>query len=134
MKTSLATGAGVVLVLLAALWFVLLQPENQGDARQEARALYDQGSEHIKLKDYESALESLEQAHVLNPEDTGTLYALGVVYYKLGNLKLAKSYFASVLEINPNDEQAKGLMDMMAKLERQTEAARISEGEESADK
>ena len=134
MKISLVAGAGVVLVLLAALWFVLLQPENQGDARQEARALYDQGSEHIKLKDYESALESLEQAHVLNPEDTGTLFALGVVYYKLGNLKLAKSYFASVLEINPNDEQAKGLMDMMAKLERQTEAARISESEESADK
>ena len=134
MKTSLVAGAGVVLVLLAALWFVLLQPENQGDARQEARALYDQGSEHIQQKDYTSALESLEQAHVLNPEDTGTLFALGVVYYKLGNLKLAKSYFASVLEINPNDEQAKGLMDMMAKLERQTEAARISESEESADK
>jgi Flp pilus assembly protein TadD len=134
LKISLVAGAGVVLVLLAALWFVLLQPENQGDARQEAKALYDQGSEHIQLKDYKSALESLEQAHVLNPEDTGTLFALGVVYYKLGNLKLAKSYFASVLEINPNDEQAKGLMDMMAKLERQTEAARISEGEESADK
>ena len=134
MKISLVAGAGVVLVLLAALWFVLLQPENQGDARQEAKALYDQGSEHIQLKDYKSALESLEQAHVLNPEDTGTLFALGVVYYKLGNLKLAKSYFASVLELNPNDEQAKGLMDMMAKLERQTEAARISEGEESADK
>jgi Flp pilus assembly protein TadD len=134
LKISLVAGAGVVLVLLAALWFVLLQPENQGDARQEAKALYDQGSEHIQLKDYKSALESLEQAHVLNPEDTGTLFALGVVYYKLGNLKLAKSYFASVLELNPNDEQAKGLMDMMAKLERQTEAARISEGEESADK
>ena len=133
MKTSLAAGAVVVLVG-AALWFVVMQPENQGDPREEARALYDQGSEHIQLKDYTSALESLEQAHVLNPEDTGTLFALGVVYYKLGNLKLAKSYFASVLEINPNDEQAKGLMDMMAKLERQTEAARISEGEESADK
>ena len=133
MKTSLV--AGVVVVLVGAvLWFVVMQPENHGDSREEARVLYDQGSEHIKLKDYESALESLEQAHVLNPEDTGTLFALGVVYYKLGNLKLAKSYFASVLEINPNDEQAKGLMDMMAKLERQTEAARISESEESADK
>ena len=132
MKTSLFAGAVVVLVG-AALWFVVMQPENQGDPRQEAKTLYDQGSENIQLKDYTSALESLEQAHVLNPRDTGTLFALGVVYYKLGNLKLAKSYFASVLEINPNDEQAKGLMDMMAKLERQTEAARISEGEESAE-
>ena len=134
MKISLVAGGGILLVIGVVLWFVVMQPGQQSDPRQEAKALYDQGSEHIKLKDYKSALESLEQAHVLNPEDTGTLYALGVVYYKLGNLKLAKSYFASVLEINPNDEQAKGLMDMMAKLERQTEAARTSEGEESADK
>ena len=131
MKISLVAGAGVVLVLLAALWFVLLQPENQGDARQEAKALYDQGAEYIQLKDFESAVEILEQAHVLNPEDAGTLYALGVTYYKLGNVKLAKAYFTSVLELNPNDEQAKGLMDIMARLERQSGAE--SDGEESTD-
>ena len=62
----------------------------------------------------------LEQALALNTQDTGILYALGVVYYKLGNLKLSKSYFASVLEINPEDQHAKGLMDIVTKLQRKS--------------
>ena len=89
---------------------------------ETARARYYEGSSQMMLKDYESATVPLEQALVLNPRDTGTLYALGVVSYKLGNVKLAKGYFASVLEINPNDEQAKGLYDIMARLERQSVA------------
>ena len=48
----------------------------------------------------------------------------------MGNLKLARGYFASVLAINPNDEQAKGLMDIMAKLERSS----VAEGDEEATK
>jgi hypothetical protein len=40
------------------------------------------------------------------------------VYYKLGNLSLSKAYFASVLKIDPGHEEAKGLMDIMAGLER----------------
>jgi len=77
------------------------------------------GSSHMLLKDYTASAAALEQALALNPDDPGTLYALGVVYYKLGNLKLSKSYFAAVLEINPDDQHAKGLMDIMANLERQ---------------
>lgn len=83
------------------------------------RIPYYRGAAHMMLKDYDKAAISLEQALVLNNKDSGILYALGVVYYKQGNIKLAKSYFASVLEINPADEQAKGLMDIMAKLERE---------------
>jgi tetratricopeptide (TPR) repeat protein len=131
LKFGLPAAAGALLIVSAALWFVVMQPEQQSDPGQEAKALYDQGAEYIKLKDFESAVEILGQAHVLNPEDAGTLYALGVAYYKLGNVKLAKAYFTSVLEINPNDEQAKGLMDIMARLERQSGAE--SEGEESTD-
>jgi tetratricopeptide (TPR) repeat protein len=97
---------------------------------QEAQALYYKGSAHMMLKDYQSAALELEKSLTSNPASAGTLYALGVVYYKLGNLKLAKSYFASVLEINPNDEQAKGLMDIMAGLERQTETAKVPESED----
>lgn len=94
---------------------------------QEARARYYQGSAHMMLKDFDAATQALEQALVLDPRDTGTLYALGVVYYKLGNLKLAKGYFSSVLEINPGDEHAKGLMDIMARLERQQPAESAGE-------
>ena len=154
MKISVAA-AVVLCVLGAALYFLVLQPERQAVSFQagelladgighyerkeydlalevlqqvpdgtveEAQALYYAGSSYMMLKDYESAAVELEKALAVSPDSAGTLFALGVVYYKLGNLKLAKSYFASVLEINPGDEQAKGLMDIMAKLERQTDA------------
>lgn len=89
------------------------------DGRAEtARARYYEGSSHMMLNDYEAAVVSLESALTLDPRSTGVLYALGVAYYKLGNLAVAKGYFGAVLEINPNDEQAKGLMDIMARLER----------------
>ena len=90
---------------------------------QTPQALYYEGSAYLMLKDYETAAALLEESLALQPRDSGTLYALGVVYYRLGNLALAKGYFAAVLEINPNDEQAKGLLDIMARLERQSESA-----------
>jgi len=97
------------------------------DTPQAAKARYYEGSAYMMLKDYESSAERLEASRALEPDDMGTLYALGVVYYKLGNLALAKAYFAAVLEINPNDEQAKGLMDIMAKLERQSAPGEAAE-------
>ena len=36
----------------------------------------------------------------------------------VGKLALSKGYFASVVEIDPTNEEAKGLMDIMANLER----------------
>jgi tetratricopeptide (TPR) repeat protein len=87
---------------------------------ESAQARYYEGSSHLMLKDNEAAIASLETALALEPRNPGVLYALGVAYYKLGNLAVAKGYFGAVLEINPNDEQAKGLMDIMAKLERES--------------
>lgn len=89
------------------------------DAVTEWRIHYYVGSSHMMLKDYEASAQALERALALKPDEAGTLYALGVVYYKLGNLKLSKSYFAAVLDIDPNDQHARGLMDIMANLERQ---------------
>jgi tetratricopeptide (TPR) repeat protein len=83
------------------------------------------GSSQMMLKNYRLAADSLEQALALNSQESGIFYALGVAYYKLGNLKLAKAYFALALEINPADEQAKGLVDIMSKLERQSSDAQI---------
>lgn len=98
------------------------------DGRPEtASARYYEGSTHMMIKDYEAAVASLESALALEPRNTGVLYALGVAYYKLGNLAVAKGYFGAVLDINPNDEQAKGLMDIMAKLERESGAPAESE-------
>ena len=94
---------------------------------------YYMGSALVKLKDYEPAALQLEKALALNNSDTNILFALGVVYYKLGNLSLSKAYFASVLKIDPGHEEAKGLMDIMASLERiQPGANQEGEPEEGA--
>lgn len=86
------------------------------------RIPYYTGSAQMMLKDYKQAAQNLERALALNNRQTGVLYALGVTQFKQGNLGLAKAYFAAVLEIDPTDAHAKGLMDIMANLERkQTE-------------
>ena len=46
------------------------------------------------------------------------LYALGVAHYKLGNLGVSKAYFGKVLEVDPGHDDARGLMDIVANLER----------------
>jgi len=86
---------------------------------QEWYSLYYLGSSYIMLRDYPAAAEHLEQALSLNPTETQIMHALGITYFKLGNLKLSKAYFAAVLDINPDDAEARGLMEIMAKLERQ---------------
>lgn len=89
------------------------------DGQEYWRVLYYQGSTHIMLKNYQSAVVSLEQALGLNPTQTQIMHSLGVAYFKLGNLKMSKAYFASILELEPDNTEAKGLMDIMANLERQ---------------
>ena len=88
---------------------------------------YYTATAHVMLKDYESAAPILEQALLINPEEVQILFELGVVYYKLGNLALSKAYFASVVEIDPSNEEAKGLMDIMANLERQQPGEKLEE-------
>lgn len=94
------------------------------------RVPYYIGSSHMMLKDYEAAAEALERSLTLKPDEAGTLYALGVAYFKQGKLKLAKGYFAAVLEVRPDDEHAKGLMDIMERLEQQTAEAQARQGDD----
>ena len=84
---------------------------------------YYNASALVMLKDYQPAALKLEEALTLNPQETLIMFELGVVYFKLGNLSLSKAYFASVLEIDPTNEEARGLMDIMANLERQQPGA-----------
>ena len=106
--------------------FELLKGITMGSP-QEWRAKYYQGSALLKLKDYDSAVEFLEQALALNNRNTQIMHALGVAYFKLGNLKLSKAYYAAILEIDPTDTEAKGLMDIMANLEREQPSANQEE-------
>lgn len=80
---------------------------------------YYSAAAHVMLKDYQAAVPLLEEALTLNSQEPLILFQLGVVYFKLGKLELSKGYFAKVFEMDPTNEEAKGLMDIMAKLERQ---------------
>ena len=92
---------------------------------------YYKATAHVMLKDYESAAPILEHALELNPQNTSIMFELGVIYYKLGNLALSKGYFASVVAIDPSNEEAKGLMDIMAKLDRQQPATEETDAPEN---
>lgn len=89
------------------------------DEHQDWHINYYMGSSLIMLRDYEPAAVELEKALALNGEEAVILYALGVVYFKIGNLSLSKAYFGEVLEVDPDNEDARGLMDIVANLERQ---------------
>ena len=90
------------------------------DHPEGSKARYFEGSAEIMLKNYDRAVPLLEEALALDPTHTRTMHALGVAYFKLGNLAMSKAYYAKVLEIDPGDEEARGLMDIMANLERQS--------------
>lgn len=79
---------------------------------------YYHATAQVMLQNYQAAAPLLEQALALNPQETRIMFELGVVYFKLGNLPLSKGYFASVVEIDPTNEEARGLMNVMADLER----------------
>lgn len=103
----------------------------------ESTAKYYEGSAQLMLRNLDAAIDILQQAHLLAPEDPHILYALGVASFRIGNMRLAKGYFTSVLNIPPVDEndrelhkQAKGLMDTLAIMERRQ--AEQAEGQPSS--
>lgn len=89
-----------------------------GDALRNWRVDYYMGSAHIMLREYESAAIHLENSLALKSDEPKILYALGVAHYKLGNLGVSKAYFGKVLEVDPGHDDARGLMDIVANLER----------------
>jgi tetratricopeptide (TPR) repeat protein len=92
--------------------------QSTSDTSRNWQIQYYKGAASVRLKDYSAAATYLEQAHSLNTRDTQTLYLLGVVYFKLGKLKLSEAYFAATLELDPTHEEAKGLMGVMSDLQK----------------
>jgi len=92
--------------------------QSVADTTRNWQIQYYKGATSVRLKDYPAAATYLEQANHLNTSNTQTLYLLGVVYFKLGNLKLSEAYFAATLELDPTHEEAKGLMGVMSDLQK----------------
>jgi Flp pilus assembly protein TadD len=93
------------------------------------RINYYMGSSLLMLRNAASAAVELEKALALNPAEPKIFYALGVAYYKIGDWGLSKAYFGKVLELEPGNDDARGLMDIVASLERKQGAEAEQEPE-----
>ncbi|QKG80121.1 tetratricopeptide repeat protein [Tenuifilum thalassicum] len=58
---------------------------------------------------FEQAKEYLES---LNPDDEETIYCWGRLYSRMGQESKALGFYAKVLEINPNHEEAKARIEL----------------------
>jgi len=97
--------------------------------REEWQAPFYVGVVQIERKRFGMALPYLERALALRPTEPKILNALGVAYFKLGRIDMAKGYFWAALEVDPGNSDAKGLMETMAKLQwRAAQAAASKEG------
>lgn len=66
-----------------------------------ASNLREQGSEMIRQKRYEEAMDVFLRCIAENPQDTKSLYELGRVYANVGRMEEAKSFCEQAIEINP---------------------------------
>jgi Flp pilus assembly protein TadD len=87
----------------------------------EWRAPFYLGIIEIHRADFSLAITHLEQAFSLNPEQPKTANALGVAYFKLGKLDLAKGYFSTSLELDPGNDDTRAMVETMARLQRRVE-------------
>jgi len=65
---------------------------------------------YFNQKNYKLALENLQSAYKINP-DINVLNNIGLVYINLGNKTKAKEIFSQVLKVDPNNKNAKQIMD-----------------------
>lgn len=81
------------------------------------------GAGNFELKRYNAAIPFLERALFLAPTEQKIYNMLGVIYYKLGQLDMAKGYFSAYRELDPDNMNARGMIETMAKLQRSTALA-----------
>lgn len=93
----------------------------------EWRAPYYLGVIKTFVTQSEQAIPYLERAYALNPTEPKIPNALGVAYYKLGRLDLAKGYFAASLTLDPANKDTRGMVDNMVRLQRRARLAEETE-------
>ena len=80
---------------------------------ENPRAYLYQGLVHAYYTDrqnQESAAENIEKAIGLGLKDSQSYYVLGIVYMNLGRMSEAEDMFKKALEIDENNEQARGFL------------------------
>jgi len=74
---------------------------------------------------YQEALDLIEQAYRINPDDAAILDSLGWVNYRLGNLQEAEAQLRKALERFPDHEVAAHLGEVLWSAGKQREARAI---------
>lgn len=73
------------------------------EPQSRAQALYEEGSRHYKLHEYDAAIAAFKQAYAMFPEPT-ILFDLGQAYRQLDDCKDALSFYKTYLHDKPDAE------------------------------
>ena len=102
MRKHLAIGAGALLVVLALLWFLVLEPERETVVFPPAELLAD-GKGHFERKEYDLAVEVLQKVPGDSPESAEALYYQGSSNIMLKDYEAATKSLEQALALNPRD-------------------------------
>ena len=76
------------------------------------------GSIYYQMKDYSQAIEYLESAIKMSPQNVEAAYYLGLSYDKIGKKEKAQEYLSRVIELAPQSEFAQDAEKKLKKLNR----------------
>ncbi|MCE9599124.1 MAG: tetratricopeptide repeat protein, partial [Spirochaetia bacterium] len=72
------------------------------DSRKEAKALYDSSLRQDDVR----AIETLQKARSLDPDNADIVYRIGFLYHKMNRLREAETYYNDVIEMHSCMEKA----------------------------
>lgn len=76
-----------------------------------AEGWHARATAYYRLDLYGPALDDLQRALALNPQNFDAIFGLGVMFQEFGDLTRAVEAFERVLALHPNHENAKSAMD-----------------------
>ena len=89
--------------------------ETKAVAPNDLGVVFQLGVMYWQDEQLENARKEFEAILVKEPNHANAMYMLGQVYDKLGNRAKAKEMFAKILELNPDNEQIKKILDNLSK-------------------
>lgn len=82
-------------------------------APQFAEGWHARATAFYRAGKYGPALDALERALALNPNNFNAIFGLGVMFQEFGDLQRAANAYDKVLELNPHHENAKSAKDAL---------------------
>ena len=73
---------------------------------------------YFEKKNYSQAIEYLEKATELSPQNTEVTYYLGLSYDKIGEIEKAREFLSKVIELAPQSYFAKEAEKELKKLDK----------------